>query len=143
MQSRKISDRVKSFDRTRMEKASRTRRFKPRRTRSCSQVSLSLFSDQTFKSQLQARTSVTERGCTERSDLGLWKSKSVDLQWVRGRGGHPSVHLSTWSPAGHDTTASAICWSLYNLAQHDRYQEQCRKEVMELMEGRDVHEIKW
>lgn len=44
---------------------------------------------------------------------------------------------------GHDTTASAICWSLYNLAHHDHYQEQCRKEVMDLMEGRDVDEIKW
>uniref|UniRef100_H3BZ65 Cytochrome P450, family 4, subfamily F, polypeptide 3 n=1 Tax=Tetraodon nigroviridis TaxID=99883 RepID=H3BZ65_TETNG len=44
---------------------------------------------------------------------------------------------------GHDTTASAICWSLYNLARHDHYQEKCRKEVMDLMEGRDVHEINW
>ncbi|CAF96024.1 unnamed protein product, partial [Tetraodon nigroviridis] len=53
------------------------------------------------------------------------------------------MSLSACSPTGHDTTASAICWSLYNLARHDHYQEKCRKEVMDLMEGRDVHEINW
>lgn len=53
------------------------------------------------------------------------------------------LNLATCSLTGHDTTASAICWSLYNLAHHNHYQEQCRKEVMDLMEGRDVHEIKW
>uniref|UniRef100_A0A3B5MT22 aromatase n=1 Tax=Xiphophorus couchianus TaxID=32473 RepID=A0A3B5MT22_9TELE len=44
---------------------------------------------------------------------------------------------------GHDTTASAICWTLYNLARHPHYQEKCRQEVMELMQGRDGHEIQW
>uniref|UniRef100_A0A3P9B2L0 Docosahexaenoic acid omega-hydroxylase CYP4F3 n=1 Tax=Maylandia zebra TaxID=106582 RepID=A0A3P9B2L0_9CICH len=41
----------------------------------------------------------------------------------------------------HDTTASAICWTLYNLARHEHYQEKCRQEVMDLLEGRD--EIQW
>uniref|UniRef100_H3DID8 aromatase n=1 Tax=Tetraodon nigroviridis TaxID=99883 RepID=H3DID8_TETNG len=53
------------------------------------------------------------------------------------------AEANTFMFAGHDTTASAICWSLYNLARHDHYQEKCRKEVMDLMEGRDVHEINW
>lgn len=53
------------------------------------------------------------------------------------------MNLSTCSLTGHDTTASAICWTLYNLAHHNHYQEQCRKEVMDLMEGQDVDEMKW
>ncbi|TNM94053.1 hypothetical protein fugu_002229 [Takifugu bimaculatus] len=53
------------------------------------------------------------------------------------------AEANTFMFAGHDTTASAICWSLYNLAHHNHYQEQCRQEVMDLMEGRDVEEIKW
>lgn len=50
---------------------------------------------------------------------------------------------STVSSTGHDTTASAICWTLYNLARHDHYQEKCRQEVMELMQGRDEHKVEW
>ncbi|XP_051284374.1 cytochrome P450 4F3 [Dicentrarchus labrax] len=53
------------------------------------------------------------------------------------------AEANTFMFAGHDTTASAICWTLYNLARHDQYQEKCRQEVMELMEGRDRHEIEW
>ncbi|XP_037618313.1 cytochrome P450 4F3 [Sebastes umbrosus] len=53
------------------------------------------------------------------------------------------AEANTFMFAGHDTTASAICWTLYNLARHDHYQEKCRQEVMDLMEGRDRHEIEW
>uniref|UniRef100_A0A7N8WQV7 aromatase n=1 Tax=Mastacembelus armatus TaxID=205130 RepID=A0A7N8WQV7_9TELE len=53
------------------------------------------------------------------------------------------AEANTFMFAGHDTTASAICWILYNLARHQHYQETCRQEVMDLMEGRDRHEIQW
>uniref|UniRef100_A0A669DUY2 aromatase n=1 Tax=Oreochromis niloticus TaxID=8128 RepID=A0A669DUY2_ORENI len=53
------------------------------------------------------------------------------------------ANLPSSSSAGHDTTASAICWTLYNLARHEDYQEKCRQEVMDLMEGRDGQEIEW
>ncbi|KAL3999588.1 MFS transporter (facilitated glucose transporter) [Sarotherodon galilaeus] len=53
------------------------------------------------------------------------------------------AEANTFMFAGHDTTASAICWTLYNLARHDHYQEKCRQEVMDLMEGRDGQEIEW
>uniref|UniRef100_A0A096LVW6 aromatase n=2 Tax=Poecilia formosa TaxID=48698 RepID=A0A096LVW6_POEFO len=53
------------------------------------------------------------------------------------------AEANTFMFAGHDTTASAICWTLYNLARHPHYQEKCRQEVMELMQGRDGHEIEW
>ncbi|XP_028250858.1 cytochrome P450 4F3 [Parambassis ranga] len=53
------------------------------------------------------------------------------------------AEANTFMFAGHDTTASAICWTLYNLARHTHYQEQCRQEVMDLMQGRDQHEIEW
>ncbi|KAM9328434.1 cytochrome P450 4F3 [Pholidichthys leucotaenia] len=53
------------------------------------------------------------------------------------------AEADTFMFAGHDTTASAICWTLYNLARHTHYQEKCRQEVVDLMEGRDEHEIEW
>ncbi|XP_049919173.1 cytochrome P450 4F3 [Epinephelus moara] len=53
------------------------------------------------------------------------------------------AEANTFMFAGHDTTGSAICWTLYNLARHDHYQEQCRQEVMDLLQGRDTHEIEW
>ncbi|KAM4560298.1 cytochrome P450 4F3 [Odontesthes bonariensis] len=53
------------------------------------------------------------------------------------------AEANTFMFAGHDTTASAICWTLYNLARHAHYQEKCREEVMDLMQGRNGHEIKW
>uniref|UniRef100_A0A3P8PFV5 Cytochrome P450 family 4 subfamily F member 8 n=1 Tax=Astatotilapia calliptera TaxID=8154 RepID=A0A3P8PFV5_ASTCA len=51
------------------------------------------------------------------------------------------AEANTFMFAGHDTTASAICWTLYNLARHEHYQEKCRQEVMDLIEGRDGQEI--
>ncbi|KAF7663086.1 hypothetical protein LDENG_00218530 [Lucifuga dentata] len=53
------------------------------------------------------------------------------------------AEANTFMFAGHDTTASALCWTLYNLASNAQYQEKCRKEVMDLMRGRDVQEIEW
>ena len=42
---------------------------------------------------------------------------------------------------GHDTTSSAISWCLYDLACHPKYQEKCKMEVQEVMQGRD--RIEW
>uniref|UniRef100_A0A3Q1EDM3 Cytochrome P450 family 4 subfamily F member 8 n=1 Tax=Acanthochromis polyacanthus TaxID=80966 RepID=A0A3Q1EDM3_9TELE len=53
------------------------------------------------------------------------------------------AEANTFMFAGHDTTASAICWTLYNLARHSHYQEQCRQEVMDVTQGRDGQEIEW
>ncbi|XP_029371055.1 docosahexaenoic acid omega-hydroxylase CYP4F3-like isoform X2 [Echeneis naucrates] len=53
------------------------------------------------------------------------------------------AEANTFMFAGHDTTASAICWTLYNLARHPDYQEKCRQEVTDLMEGRDGQNIDW
>ncbi|XP_077369835.1 cytochrome P450 4F3 isoform X1 [Festucalex cinctus] len=53
------------------------------------------------------------------------------------------AEANTFMFAGHDTTASAICWTLYNLARHSHFQEKCRKEVLELMKGREGQGIEW
>ncbi|XP_060888951.1 cytochrome P450 4F3 [Labrus mixtus] len=53
------------------------------------------------------------------------------------------AEANTFMFAGHDTTASAICWTLYNLARHDHYQEKCREEVMDLMQGREEQDMEW
>ncbi|NWS63480.1 CP4FN protein, partial [Chunga burmeisteri] len=54
-----------------------------------------------------------------------------------------SAEADTFMFEGHDTTASALAWLLYNLACHPHYQERCRQEVHELLKGRDVEEIEW
>uniref|UniRef100_A0AAQ6A2W9 Cytochrome P450, family 4, subfamily F, polypeptide 3 n=1 Tax=Amphiprion ocellaris TaxID=80972 RepID=A0AAQ6A2W9_AMPOC len=53
------------------------------------------------------------------------------------------AEANTFMFAGHDTTASAICWTLYNLARHSHYQEKCRQEVMDVTQEQDGHEIEW
>ncbi|XP_034030491.1 cytochrome P450 4F3-like [Thalassophryne amazonica] len=53
------------------------------------------------------------------------------------------AEANTFMFAGHETTASAICWTLYNLAHHPHYQEKCRQEVMDLMRGRDRQNMEW
>ncbi|XP_002740020.1 ultra-long-chain fatty acid omega-hydroxylase-like [Saccoglossus kowalevskii] len=44
---------------------------------------------------------------------------------------------------GHDTTASAISWCLYNLARYPDYQYKCRDEIDEMMVVKDNDEIEW
>nr|XP_057907930.1 cytochrome P450 4F3 [Doryrhamphus excisus] len=53
------------------------------------------------------------------------------------------AEANTFMFAGHDTTASAICWTLYNLARHTHFQDKCRTEVLELMCGRQGRGIEW
>ncbi len=43
--------------------------------------------------------------------------------------------------SGHDTTASAISWCLYNLANNPKHQDLARKEVENLLGDRD--QIEW
>ena len=44
---------------------------------------------------------------------------------------------------GHDTTASALSWIVYNLANYPVLQEKCRKEVDAVMEGKYSGELEW
>ena len=32
---------------------------------------------------------------------------------------------------GHDSTASSLSWSLYNLAKHQEHQDKCREEIQQ------------
>ena len=45
--------------------------------------------------------------------------------------------------AGHDTTASAISWSLYRMAANPDYQQKARQEVENLLHDRDSDDILW
>ncbi|NWS50721.1 CP4F4 protein, partial [Probosciger aterrimus] len=54
-----------------------------------------------------------------------------------------AAEANTFMFAGHDTTASALAWLLYNLACHQQHQDRCRQEVQELLKGRDVEDIAW
>ncbi|XP_052018241.1 cytochrome P450 4F3 [Apodemus sylvaticus] len=53
------------------------------------------------------------------------------------------AEANTFMFGGHDTTASALSWILYNLARHPEYQERCRQEVRELLRDREPEEIEW
>ncbi|XP_044514490.1 cytochrome P450 4F3-like isoform X1 [Gracilinanus agilis] len=53
------------------------------------------------------------------------------------------AEADTFMFGGHDTTASAISWVLYNLAQHQEHQNRCRQEIEELLKGRQSEEIEW
>ncbi|XP_066474652.1 ultra-long-chain fatty acid omega-hydroxylase isoform X2 [Tiliqua scincoides] len=54
-----------------------------------------------------------------------------------------AAEADTFMFEGHDTTASALSWVLYNLAKHPKYQDQCREEIQDLLQGRDMEQIEW
>ena len=47
------------------------------------------------------------------------------------------AEMDTFMFEGHDTTASGITWTLYNLALHPEHQEICRREVDAIFEQKD------
>ena len=49
--------------------------------------------------------------------------------------------VDTFMFEGHDTTASAISWCLYNLAKHKDCQSKCRKEIELVLNGK--REVSW
>ncbi|KAL8624346.1 hypothetical protein ACOMHN_044777 [Nucella lapillus] len=51
--------------------------------------------------------------------------------------------VDTFLFEGHDTTASAISWTLYSLAQHPQIQAKAQAEVDSILEGRSSHDIEW
>ena len=44
---------------------------------------------------------------------------------------------------GHDTTASALAWTLYSLAEHPHFQRQCQQEIDSLLQDRNTDDITW
>ena len=57
--------------------------------------------------------------------------------------------VDTFMFAGHDTTTSGMCWTLYCLAQHPEHQQKVREEVNSVLSGRehltydDLKELKY
>ncbi|KAH9496501.1 hypothetical protein Btru_043196 [Bulinus truncatus] len=45
--------------------------------------------------------------------------------------------VDTFLFEGHDTTASAMTWTLYSLAEHPEHQERVYEEIMEVLQGRE------
>ncbi|XP_076819249.1 cytochrome P450 4F6-like [Clavelina lepadiformis] len=50
-------------------------------------------------------------------------------------------HVDSFLFGGHDTTASAISWTLYNFAKYPEYQERCREEVNDVL--KEEKDVKW
>ncbi len=44
------------------------------------------------------------------------------------------AEVDTFMFEGHDTTASGLTWTLYNLAVHPEHQDICRREVDAIFE---------
>ncbi|CAL8307806.1 unnamed protein product [Merluccius merluccius] len=104
----------------------------------------------------QRRTLIHQQRVTESQDATAGDASQkqkrkdfIDIILAQDAEGHGltdeevQAETDTFMFAGHDTTASAICWALYNLACHTHFQERCRQEVMELMGDRAEPEIKW
>ncbi|XP_068956871.1 leukotriene-B4 omega-hydroxylase 3-like [Petaurus breviceps papuanus] len=53
------------------------------------------------------------------------------------------AEAETFMSAGHDTIASGLSWTLYNLAKHPEYQDHCRQEIQEILSGRQAEDIEW
>jgi cytochrome P450 len=51
--------------------------------------------------------------------------------------------VDTFLFEGHDTTASAISWALYSLAEHPEYQTLCQEEIDHVLQGRSDDNIQW
>lgn len=49
--------------------------------------------------------------------------------------------VMTFMFAGHDTTASSISWTLYNLARFPEHQDKCREEIEEVLGSKE--ELEW
>ncbi|KAK7506000.1 hypothetical protein BaRGS_00002722 [Batillaria attramentaria] len=63
-----------------------------------------------------------------------------------GKGLTPSEirdEVDTFLFEGHDTTASAISWAMFSLAEHPDIQAACQAEIDELMAGRQSDDILW
>ncbi len=50
------------------------------------------------------------------------------------------AEVDTFMFEGHDTTASSITWTLYNLALYPEHQDICRKEVDDILGHKDTME---
>ena len=51
------------------------------------------------------------------------------------------AEVDTFMFEGHDTTASGIAWALYNLARYPEHQQQCRREIDNILNEKD--EMDW
>ncbi|XP_051855739.1 cytochrome P450 4B1 [Antechinus flavipes] len=51
------------------------------------------------------------------------------------------AEVDTFMFEGHDTTTSSISWFLYCMALYPEHQDRCRKEIQEILQGRDT--VQW
>ena len=51
--------------------------------------------------------------------------------------------MDTFVFEGHDTTASGLSWTLYNLAIHPEHQAKCREEVDALFDEKENEDLTW
>nr|KAG5710947.1 hypothetical protein BaRGS_013681 [Batillaria attramentaria] len=51
--------------------------------------------------------------------------------------------VDTFMFEGHDTTASAISWTLYSLCKNPEYQQRVQTEVDHILQGRQSDDIRW
>ena len=75
----------------------------------------------------------------------------ASVSYQDGQGdGLPNEEIRQWTDQmdtfvfeGHDTTASGLSWTLYNLAIHPEHQAKCREEVDALFDEKENEELTW
>lgn len=92
-------------------------------------------------------------GKTLKEDEGLHRRKCLDFLDIlltakdeNGEGLKENEirdEVDTFLFEGHDTTASAISWTMFSLAEHPDIQAECQKEVDQIFDGRKTDELLW
>ncbi|XP_053398220.1 cytochrome P450 4F8-like [Mercenaria mercenaria] len=101
-----------------------------------------------FKKDCDFVHSVAEEIIDKRKETLDKTADETDRKYLDGTGrGLTKLEIrnevDTFLFEGHDTTASAISWVLYSLAENTECQRKCQAEIDDVLEGRESDDLEW